>query len=79
MSHSSHMIIPGEILPGHISHIDADVPGGDERPPVAAPNPFLALVEDGFNAVIFSVGQFGEQRHQFVDGRHAPGAAAGKL
>ena len=69
MSHSTHMIIPGKILPGHVAHIDADIPGGDERSPIAAPDSFLALVEDGFDAVIFTVRQFGEQRHQFIDGR----------
>ena len=73
------MIVSGKILPGHIAHIDTDIPGGDERTPIAAPDSFLALIEDRFDAVIFSLGQFGEQRHQFIDGWQAPGIAISKV
>ncbi len=41
MPHGTHIVVPGKILPGHISHIDADIPGSDEEAPIAAPDPFL--------------------------------------
>ena len=78
MSYSTHIVVSGKILPGHVAHINTDIPGGSEGSPVAAPDPFLPLIEDGFDAVVFTVGQFGEQRQQFIDRRQTPDSASGK-
>ena len=79
MPNGAHMVVPRKILPGHIAHVDTDIPGGGEGSPVTAPEPSLPLVEDGLNAVIFTAGQFGEQRRQFIDRRQTPAAASGKF
>ena len=78
MAHGPYMEVSGKILPGHIAHIDADIPSRGKGAPIAAPERLLRRVEDGIHAVVFALGEFSQQRCQFIDGGQAPGAAGSK-